>query len=591
MNSESTHVPRVVSAEEFTNPGPDQVNHRRYEALRAVFVDGATHAEVATRLGFTTWTVTNLVRDYRAGKLNMFADPGRPGPVKGATPGKDKARARVVELRREGLTQQEISDRLRQEGTPLNRTSVGQVLAEEGFGRLLRHPDPVASTSVATPGRDTRLPRAKVADLAPTGPVRTLHAGLFLLLPVLTRLGLPRIITGAGYQGTRTIPAPQWLLSLLALKLVGARRVSHVDDFLSDPAVALFAGMEHLPKKTALTEYSYTTTRDNQLMLLKGLGAALVEEGLTTGPGVFDLDFHSVMHWGNDPVLEKNYVPNRSQRARSVLTFVAQDHNNGALVYSDADCWKATQARKPIEFCDHWKQTTGTDPGVLVMDQKVTTHTELAELDARGITFITLRMRSTSLTQLINQLTDTDYTKISLDRAGKHNQPKVHDDPHVQISNYDRPGGVRQLIVTGLGHQKPTIIITNDRTSTARQLITTYAGRMNIEKRLEEIIRSFHADALSSTVNLNVDLDLTLCVLAQTAVATLARQLPEYTGKTPDTIQRRFLETPGTIQIEPHQISVTLDRRTYTPTLRQAHLPQDTPIPWWNNKPLHINLA
>ena len=42
---------------------------------------------------------------------------------------------------------------------------------------------------------------------------------------------------------------------------------------------------------------------------------------------------------------------------------------------------------------------------------------------------------------------------------------------------------------------------------------------MTIEQRLAEIIRAFCADALSSTVNLNVDLDVVLCVLAQALLA------------------------------------------------------------------------
>jgi hypothetical protein len=38
---------------------------------------------------------------------------------------------------------------------------------------------------------------------------------------------------------------------------------------------------------------------------------------------------------------------------------------------------------------------------------------------------------------------------------------------------------------------------------------------MTIEQRLAEIIRSFCADALYSTVNLNAELDVMLCVLAE----------------------------------------------------------------------------
>jgi transposase len=340
MRSKSTHESQTAASRWFTRPDPSDVNHRRYEALRAVFVDGLSHAQAAALFGYTTWAVTNLVRDHRQGRLALFAPRAKPGPARGVAPAKDKARARAVELRREGLTHQEISERLRREGIGLNRTSVGQVLAEEGFGRAARSPNPVASTSAATPGRDTGLPRAQVASLAPGGPARTLHAGLFLLLPGLAGLALPEVVSRAGYPSTRAIPAVSWVLSLLALKLVGARRVSHVDDVLADPAVSLFAGLETLPKKTALTDYSYRTSRDNQALLLQGLARALAAQDPDRPPAVFDLDFHSIMHWGQDPVLEKNYVPSRSQRTRSVLTFLAQDRDTGNLAYSNADCWK-----------------------------------------------------------------------------------------------------------------------------------------------------------------------------------------------------------------------------------------------------------
>ena len=88
----------------------------------------------------------------------------------------------------------EISTRLAAEGSPLNRTGVGQVLAEEGFGRLLRHPEPEASISPATAGRDTNLPRAKVIDFT-AFPERadTRLAGLLLAVPDLVALDLPAL--------------------------------------------------------------------------------------------------------------------------------------------------------------------------------------------------------------------------------------------------------------------------------------------------------------------------------------------------------------------------------------------------------------
>ena len=576
-------------AEWFTTPGP--VNQRRYEALRAFFVDGATHAEAGQRFGYTRWAMVNLVREHRAGRLELFTPPRKPGPPPGAAPAKDRARGRVIELRRDGLSTYEISARLADEGIPLNRTSVAEILSEEGFGRLLRHPAAQASTAAATPGRDTRLPKTTVLDFA-TWPHRcdSTKAGLLLLIPDLVALDLPALIKRAGYPGTRIVPATSWLLSLLALKLTRTRRVSHVDDLLlTDPAAALLAGLATLPKKSALTNYSYRTGHDHQRAFLAALDQKMIAGGLATAEeAIFDLDFHAVMHWGTDPALEKHYVPTRSQRARSVLTFFAQDSGTHNLVYANADLAKATQNREVIAFCDHWRSVSGHDPHMLIMDQKVTTQPVLAELDQRGIRFLTLRMRSAALVRQITTLRPTDYKTITLDRPGPHNRPRVHEST-IELSNY--PATVRQFIITGLGRDTPTVIITNDTASTARQLITRYARRMTIEQRLAEIIRAFHADALSSTVNLNVDLDIMLCVLAQALLAALRNRLPGYADVTPDVLQRRFLETPGQIITTPDAVTVRLDRRAYTPVLRQAALPTETPVPWWGGRTLRYEFT
>ncbi|MDN5920383.1 MAG: hypothetical protein L0I76_35675 [Pseudonocardia sp.] len=208
--------PQSGRGEWFT--APKQVNHRRYEALRAFFVDGLTHAQAAERFGYTRWAMVNLVREYRAGKLDLFAAPRKPGPPPGVAPAKDRARGRAIELRRQGLSTYEISAQLGAEGSPLNRTSVSEILTEEGFGRLLRHPQPVSSLSPATPGRDTGLPRTAKLDFAAwPATVETGKAGLLLLLPDLIDLDLPGLVRQAGYPSTRVVPALSWLLSLLAV--------------------------------------------------------------------------------------------------------------------------------------------------------------------------------------------------------------------------------------------------------------------------------------------------------------------------------------------------------------------------------------
>ena len=197
--------------------------------------------QAADRAGYTRAALASLVRDLRAGKLTVFAPPGVPG--RKSAPKKDAARARVIELRREGLSVYEISTRLTGEGTPLGRTAVSDILREEGFGRLLRGPAPEASTSPATSGRDTRLPAAAVTDFAALpARVHTTMAGLLLAIPDLVALDLPALAAAAGYPGSKAIPATGYLLALLALKLTATRRVSHVDDLLYRPGSRALCG-------------------------------------------------------------------------------------------------------------------------------------------------------------------------------------------------------------------------------------------------------------------------------------------------------------------------------------------------------------
>ncbi|MGH9119286.1 MAG: transposase [Acidimicrobiales bacterium] len=548
--------------------------------MRAYLVDGVAAAEVAGRFGYSTAAFESVVRDFRAGDREFFAER-RPGPK--TAPAKEAARARIIELRRGGHSIDEIAVALRDEGTPLNRTGISEVVAEEGFERLWRRPEPARGA----PRRDT-LPRAAVIDFDQL-PARsdTKLAGLLLTIPDLVALDLPAMVDAAGYPGTRVIPAVSSVLSLLALKLVGTRRVSHVDDLAADRAAGLFAGLVALPKATALSTYSYRLSHERQRRFLAALDASMLGNGLAEG-GDFDLDFHAVMHWGEDAALEKHYVPRRSQRTRSVLTFFAQDAQTHNLVYANADISTAAHAREVLAFCDHWRAVSGADPTTLVLDQRVTTQDVLSELDTRGIHFITLRMRSASLVRHIDAIEPSAWKTVTLDRDGGYRKPQVVDE---EATIYRYPGTVRQLIVRGLGRDTATVIITNDRRASAKQLIERYARRMTIEQRLAEAIRSFHLDALSSAVPLNVDLDVVLSVLAGAVCASLRRRLGTgYNAATPDTLQRRFLHTGGHIINRGANIVVRLDRRTYSPVLRSADIP-DTTVPWWNDRTLHYEFA
>ena len=295
---------------------------------------------------------------------------------------------------------------------------------------------------------------AEAADFtALAGRAETRLAGLLLAIPDLIALGVPDMVTAAGYPSTPKIPALSYVLSLLALKLTSTRRVSHVYDIAADPGAALFAGLTALPKATALTTYSYRLQHSRQAAFLSALDKAALAAGLADGQAL-NLDFHAVMHWGDDPVLEKHYVPRRSQRTRSVLTFFAEDAGTHTLVYANADLSKASQNREVIAFADHWHQVTGHDPALLIFDSKLTTQAVLVELDSRQIGFITLRARHPGVTKTLAALPASAWTSMTLGRAGEQDRRiRVHDDPATTLSAYPRP--IRQLAVTGLTTTSP----------------------------------------------------------------------------------------------------------------------------------------
>jgi len=558
---------------------PEDVAHRRYEALRAYFVEDATAEQVAGRFGYAPSTVVAMVRDFTAQAGEFFIER-RPGPR--VARAKVAARDEVLRLRTAGHSVTEITQALATGETPLNRTGVWELLVAEGYERL----GPRAPGERGAPIRD-HPPRVKVIGW-PEQPVRVNsdYAGVMLLLPALVALDLPAAVADAGFPGTREVPALSSVLSLLALKSIGRRRVSHVDDVCVDPALATFAGLQSLPKASSLGSYSYRLTRSHDEKLLAGLARSMTETGQTRGAD-FDLDFHAIMHFGDDVALEHHYVPRRSQRTEAVLSFFVQDSETRNLLYANAACTKADQAGQVIAFARHWETATGHPPALLVFDSKVTTGAGLAELNAAGLRFITLRARTAKLTATLEALPDSAWTPITLDRRGAYNKPQVHEQ---DVTVRGCPVPLRQIAVRGLGHDHPTLILTNDRTSPPKKIVGRYAKRMRIEQRLAEQIRSFHLDSLSSAVALNVDLDTTLTVWAAAAYDHLRQRLPGYQQMTPDTIWRRFISTSGQITIAPDHITCRLNSRTYSPIMRSADLPP-LEIPWWNGRQLRFQFA
>jgi len=353
-------------AEYFTEPG--SAAQRRYEALRAYFTEEMPAAEVAGRFGYSTASVRQMATLLRKGRLGLFAET-RPGP-KGPRKATGQLRARVLELRAAGHSVTEIAAALTREGMPVSAQTVWLILDAEGLPRLPRRDE-------GRRGPPARLDPVRAAAL-PGWPDEAVslpcdHAGLLLLFPAICDTGLPDLIAQAGYPATRELSSWQSIGTLLLAKCARKPRVSHAGTLADDEGLAFTLGLTALPKTTHLGTYSWRVRRDSSQKLLAGLVQALRPLGLATGEAGFNCDFHATRHHGDQAVLEKHYVPRRSQRTRAVLTFFAQDHATADMVYANADITKAEQAKEIIAFADYWQQATGSDPGLLVFDSQLTT--------------------------------------------------------------------------------------------------------------------------------------------------------------------------------------------------------------------------
>ena len=164
-------------------------------------------------------------------------------------------------------------------------------------------------------------------------------------------------------------------------------------------------------------------------------------------------------------------------------------------------------------------------------------------------------------------------------------------DQRITLSGYE--GELRQVTVTDLGHEDPTIILTNNFKITCPTLVTRYAQRMLIENGISDAVQFFHLDSLSSMVGLKVDFDLQITLMASSLYRLMARRIGrEYERATAKKMFRNLLDVSATVSIEKNQVIVVVDKRAHNPYLVASGLADEpTPMPWFGGKRLRIAFA
>ena len=562
---------------------PEQPKQRQYEALRAYFVENLPAIDVAARFGYTPGAFHVLCHKFRKDPERKYFVETKRGPKYG--PKRDLSRERVIALRKKNNSVQDMHLALKHEGISLSPSSIWKILNEEGFAKLPRRKDE------ERPDRP-RPDKAEYADIRQLSldsrVIETRFGGVFLLMRILADMKIHQIPKSLNWYGSKMIPVENAFLSSLVLKLIGKERKSHIMDLVFDDGVALAVGLNVLPKTAYISEYSERIIHQDNMQFLHKWLKRLRKASVISGES-FNLDFQSLPYFGEEDVIEKHYVSMRSRRQKAILVFFAQDVKSKIFCYSNADLRKGEEADEIFRFIEFWKQQSRKKPPHLVFDSKLTTYKNLSKINKMKITFVTLRRRTPNVLKELANISPSGWRKIELKNVErKYKTPKVID-RETEIRGY--VGSIRQIFVKDLGHELPTIIITNDKKTSCADLISRYALRMLIENSIASAVDFFHTTALSSSVAIRIDLDVLLTLVGQATYQMFAQHLRGYEHCGAKVLFRKFIDTPAKIFIRPKEIEVRLNKRANNPILiHSGFINSPFRLPWLQNKTIRITL-
>jgi len=562
----------------FTNP--QHLWQKRYEALRACYVDGLTDEQVAQKFGYASGSVAQLRHMFRNGELD-FSQPADGMGRRSISP---ETRQLIINWRKQEYAAKDIVSLLAQAGVQVSVRTVERVLSDEGFSKLKRRTRRQQDTtklgaSIAKPAQnlETEDFQASLRFVSP-------GAGVFLFAPLIAQLGLDEMVREAQLPETKYISAYGYVLSCLALKLIGTERYAYAGDHAFDTGMGLFAGLTSIPKCTALSTYSYMLDQHHINRLQEAFVRKVSQLGWYDG-SVINLDFHTAPHHGDQSVLETHWAGAKGKRMKGALSLFAQDAQTKLLLYGAADIQRQEADDQVLEFLAFWKAIRSYDHPTFVFDSKLTTYMNLRKLDDQGVKFITLRRRGKNLIKSVEHL--EGWKRITIDHGKrKHRQLQVHDSL-IELRDYGKD--IRQLVLLGNGREKPTFLVTNDTSSSAVQIVSTYARRWRVENGIAEAVKFFHLNALSSPILIKVHFDLLMTVIADTLYWQLAQQLRGFENCDAPKMYRHFVKGSATVQMKDRELTVVYNKRAHNPILRAVQWDQfPHTLPWLEDTSLTL---
>ena len=561
---------------------PKETAQKRYEALRAYYLESLTQNEAAKRAGYSVTTFQSLVSNFQNGKIDFFVNP-QYGPKRRRI--SDYEYDKIVSLRKSNHSIYEIKDILSSEGHETSLQTVNRILADEGFTKLQRRTEKKRGLSK----KRTIIPKKATAlgfnDLDKYK-FECHVGGIYYFIPYILQTGLFELISSSPFPETSQLSRINSIFSILALKLIGHERLSKISSYNHDTGFGFFAGLNVPPKTTATSTYSYLVDKDAVLNFMKEFIAHMrsIYPQYYQGETI-NLDFHSIPHYGEKSKMDENWVGAKHQRLKSALTLFAQDGESRHLLYANTDIDREDEPKEIVNFVNYWTDVKGVINQTLVFDSKLTTYKILEELDDIPLKFITLRRRGKKLIEYANNIPEKDWIKVDLKKKKrKYNKFKMYEKeitlPRTNLK-------VRQVIFKDHGRRLPTFLITNDFEIDLEILALHYANRWLIENKFAELVDFFNLNALSSPFMIRIYFDVVLTMVSDTLYRLLAKDLKRFEDCTPKTIFSDFINCRCKGEVVGDEIIIKMKKMATSSIFKSNDVFQNTySVPWLGDKKL-----
>ena len=563
---------------------PKSVRHRQYEAVRAVVIDLIPVEVAAEKFGYKVSTLSSLLREAKAGRVELFPKTQRRPKSKKISP---HTKQKIVRMRNDDMSAEEICKKLNERQITVSVRSVERVLNELGFGKLKRR----TNAQLGKTRKNTLYPEAaenlnfsELESFSVDCPV----VGVFFFLPYILESGILNSVTKCSLPQSNMIGAQQACLSMLLLKLIGQERLSHVKQYDREIGFGVFAGLNVLPKPTYMNTYSCLCSEQMMMDLQRELVGQLRKQySHLYSSDIINLDFHSIPHFGDESEMEKVWCGARNKAMRGANTVFAQDGASNVIMYTKTDILRDEETEEVKRFVEYWKEVSGRLDETLVFDCKFTAYGIMDELAEDGIKFITLRKRHASLLKKTGEIPKEKWQRLYLPIPKRKRK-------HVRVfEELIRLNGckhtLRQITIKDHGRANPTYVILNDSERTIKEVLIIYAKRWHVEQKLGEMVAFFNLNALSSPLMIRIHFDILWTLVADTLYRLVAADLRRFENCLAPTLFKKFIDMPGRITFDGSRFQIKIRKRAHTPVLLGVQkLRGPITVPWLGGRTVEV---